>query len=711
MLFAAILRCPHAHARVLKVDTNEASVMPGVAAIIDPSSAEAGAGWRYGRYSTTLIDQVCRYEGEVVAAVAAETQDQAQDALRAIEVEYEVLPFVADETRALEESAPAIHEGGNLVGGKPSRYERGDLEQGFAEADVVLESTYRTDCEIHNPLERHGCVARWEGDRLTVWESSQGVFSVQLWLSSILGLPLANVRVICPYMGGGFGSKLQPGKYTVLAALLAKRAGRPVKLILSREECLLAVGNRPPSHMWLKAGVKRDGTLTALDFTCTGTGGAYQAGGTSLVDWEVKDLYACANVRTECTDVYINAGPARPFRAPGHPQGAWALEQMIDALAEEIEMDPVALRLKNIATTSQANDGNPPYTSTGLSLCLERGAREFGWSTARKAEGDKGQIRRGVGVAASHWVVGGGGPPSTVIVKMYSDGSVNLNMGASDLGTGTRTVMAMVVAEELAVAPEQIQVENADTGTTQFASSSGGSKTVPTESPATRAAAMDVKRQLLEIAAVELETTANDLRLEQSKVVSRSDPDKQIAVNELAGLRRRRVLVGVGYRGPNPEGKVVNPFAAQFCEVEVNIRTGEVRVVRFVAAHDSGRMMNQLTYRNQVCGGINMGIGFGMTEVRTLDRRQTGKLVNKNLHDYKMPTALDVPTEVTPLVIDLNDTEANTTGAKGLGEPATIPTAAAIANAVFNATGVRVTETPINPTRMCRLLAHAEKEG
>jgi xanthine dehydrogenase YagR molybdenum-binding subunit len=709
MLFAAILRCPHPHARVLEVDTSEASAMPGVAEIIDPSSPEAETGWRYGGHRTTLIDPVCRYEGEVVAAVAAETQDQAQDALRAIKVTYEVLPFVADETRALEEGAPAIHEGGNLVGDEPSRYHRGDVEKGFAAADVVLESTYRTDCEIHNPLERHGCVARWEGDRLTVWESSQGVFSVQLWLSSILGLPLANVRVIGTYMGGGFGSKLQPGKYTVLAALLAKRAGRPVKLILSREECLLAVGNRPPSHMWLKAGVKRDGTLTALDFTCTGTGGAFPAGGTSLVDWEVKDLYACDNVRTECTDVYINAGPARPFRAPGHPQGAWALEQMIDALAEAIDMDPVALRLKNLTSVSQANDGRP-YTSTGLKDCLERGANEFGWTSARKAGGSDGHIRRGVGVAACHWIVGGGGPPSTLIVKMYSDGSVNLNMGASDLGTGTRTVMAMVVAEELAVAPEQIQVENADTGTTQFATSSGGSKTVPTESPATRAAAIDVKRQLLEIAAEELETEANDLRLEAGKVVSRTDPDKQIAVNQLAGLQRRRVLIGVGYRGPNPEGKVVNPFAAQFCEVEVNTRTGEVKVLRFVAAHDSGRMLNRLTYRNQVCGGITMGIGFGMTEVRTLDR-QTGKMVNRNLHDYKMPTALDVPAEVTPVVIDLNDTEANTTGAKGLGEPVTIPTAAAIANAVYDAIGVRVTETPINPTQMCRLLAQAEKEG
>jgi xanthine dehydrogenase YagR molybdenum-binding subunit len=710
MLYGAILRCPHAHARVLEVDTGAAARMPGVAAILAPGSPEAETGWRYGRFATTILDPLCRYEGEAVAAVAAETPDQARDALRAITVEYQQLPFVADETTALADGAPAVHEGGNQVG-EPSRYQRGDVDRGFSEADVVLEASYRTECEIHNPLERHGCVARWEGDRLTVWESTQGVFTIQAWLAAILGLPLANVRVICPYMGGGFGSKLQPGKYTVIAALLARKTARPVKLILSREECMLAVGNRPPSNMWLKAGVKRDGTLTALDFKCTGTGGAYPTGGTSLVDWEVKDLYTCPNVSTECTDVYINAGPARPFRAPGHPQGAWALEQMIDALAEAIGMDPIALRLKNIPAVSQANEGSPPYTSTGLRQCLEEGAQAFGWQEARSRTRGNGTIRRGVGVAAAHWAYGGGWPPTTVIVKMYSDGSVNLNLGASDLGTGTRTVMAMVVAEELGLQLDQIQVENADTGTTQFASSSGGSKTVPTEAPATRAAAAEVKRQLLEIAAEEMETDTADLALEDGSVVSRSNPEQKKALTELRGLQRRSVVIGVGYRGPNPEGKIVNPFTAQLCEVEVNMRTGEVTVLRFVAAHDSGRMMNQLTFSNQVCGGINMGIGLAMTEARVLDRKQTGKTVNRNLHDYKLPTALDVPAEVTPVVIDLDDHEANSTGAKGLGEPVTIPTAAVIANAVYNATGVRVTTTPINPTRLCRLLADAGKEG
>jgi xanthine dehydrogenase YagR molybdenum-binding subunit len=255
-----------------------------------------------------------------------------------------------------------------------------------------------------------------------------------------------------------------------------------------------------------------------------------------------------------------------------------------------------------------------------------------------------------------------------------------------------------------------IQIEHADTGTTQFATPSGGSKTVPTESPAVRAAAISVKQQLQEIAAKDLKVDPDTLSLMAGNIVSKSDPSKKIKITEISGLKNRGVVVGIGYRGPNPENKVVNPFAAQFCEVEVDIRTGEVRILRFLGAHDSGRVMSRLTYDNQVFGGITMGIGFAMTEVRILDRQQTGKMVNRNWHDYKLPTALDVPEDMVSLPIELDDPEANTTGAKGLGEPVTIPTAAAIANAVYHATGVRVTTTPINPVQLCRLLAEHQKE-
>lgn len=707
MLYAAILRSPHPKARVKKVDATKAAGMRGVRAVLtaeDPLARNVRWPWS-SKLSAALFDATCRFEGEAVAAVAAESSALARDALRAIEVEYEVLPPLVEFEKALDADAPHVQEGGNTT--NTVAYARGDVAKGFAEAEAVVEETFRTACEIHTPLEPHGCVARWDGDSLVLWESTQGVYTIQSRVAEVLGLPLSRVRVIGHYVGGGFGSKLALGKYTIIAALLAKKTARPVKLFLTREETMLSVGNRPPAVMTLKAGAKKDGTLTALQFTARGSGGAYPAGGVNSVDWLIKDLYLCPNVKSDMTDVFINAGPARPFRAPGHPQGSWALEQTMDLLAEKLGLDPVQLRLMNIPTVSQGREGAPPYTSTGLRECIVRGAELFGWSEARlRAERTRsGPVRRGVGMAAALWIGGAGGPPSTVVLKLFADGSVNLNMGASDIGTGTKTVMAMVVAEELGVKPEFIQIEHADTGTTQFATGSGGSKTVPTESPAVRAAAVEVKRQVLALAAEELKAQVTALDLVGGEIVDERDPGRKIKLTALEKLKKRGVIVGVGYRGPNPEGKAVNPFAAQFCEVEADLRTGEVRIVRFLGAHESGRVMNRATFDNQVYGGITMGIGFALTEERTLDAGQTGKICNRNWHDYQVPTALDVPPTITSVAIDAPDAQANTTGAKGLGEPVTIPTAGAVANAVAHAIGARVKETPMTPGAVNRVLA------
>jgi len=709
MQYGAILRCPHPHARVLSVDTSAAEAMDGVEAVLSGTMTLTAATRPHeALIRETLFQPLCLHEGEVVAAVAARTSYLAQDALRAIVVEYEELPFVSDERDAMSPDAPDFHEGGNLVA-DPRIYERGDPAAGFAEADFVLEENYRTETELHTPLEPHGCVANWDGDSLTLWESTQGVFAVQSQSAAALQMPMSRVRVVGHYMGGGFGAKLQAGKYTLIAALLSKQSARTVKLFLSREETFLTVGNRPPANMRVKAGVKRDGTLTALEFEATATGGAYRAGGTSALEYLAQDLYACENVHTETRDYYINAGPARPFRAPGHPQCAWALEQMMDSLAEAIGMDTVEFRLKNIPEASQLR--GVPYTSTGLSQCLSEGAEAFNWAQTREQTGrgrpsSGAHKRRGVGMGSCLWAAGGGGPPSTVIVKVFSDGSVNLNMGASDIGTGTKTVMAMVVAEELWVEPEDVQIEHADTGTTQFATGSGGSKTVPTESPAVRAAALDARDQLIQLAAEQLEVEPGTLELKDGRIAPIDGAGEGLALGEIRQLRRRGVIVGVGYRGPNPPGKTVNPFAAQFCEVEVDLRTGEVEILRFLGAHDSGRVMNRTTYDNQVVGGITMGIGFGMTEKRILDRGQTGLLLNRSWHDYKIPTALDVPSNIEILPIEPGDLECNSTGAKGIGEPATIATAPAVANAVYHATGVRITDTPITPGAILEALAN-----
>ncbi len=552
---------------------------------------------------------------------------------------------------------------------------------------------------------------------LTVWESTQGVYAVQSRVAEVLNLPLARVRVIGHYMGGGFGSKLEAGKYTVIAALMAKRAGRPVRLFLTREETFLAVGNRPPSNMTAEGrGQEETGPSRRWNSRSSARAAPTRRAGPRSWTGSSRDLYTCPNVRTSGTDVFINAGPARAFRAPGHPQGAWALEQMMDALAEAIGMDPVRAPVEEHPLLQPGprgqpavHDHRPSGNASNRGRPPSAGSRPAG-TPARKA-------RRRTSGGASAWPAACGlpaaaGRPSTVIVKLFPDGSVNLNMGASDLGTGTKTVMAMVVAEELGVKPGGHPDRERgyrhhpvrDSQRRQQDGAHGGPGRAQRCGAGQAEAAGDggggVERRCSRSS-----TTA------AGEIVSRQDPSKRIAVQELDALKRQGGVVGIGYRGPNPKDKIVNPFAAQFCEVEVNTRTGEVKILRFLAAQDSGRVMNRLTYDNQVFGGITMGIGLAMTEMRILDAGQTGKMVNRNWHDYKLPTALDVPAEITCLPIEPVDTEANTTGAKGLGEPATIPTAAAIANAVYHATGLRMTDTPIHPLQLVPRLAERPKEG
>jgi xanthine dehydrogenase YagR molybdenum-binding subunit len=478
-------------------------------------------------------------------------------------------------------------------------------------------------------------------------------------------------------------------------------------LFLTREETFLAVGNRPANVYTVKVGAKKDGSLTALSAYATGAVGAYPGGATSAS--LVRNLYRCPNVRTEEVSVLINAGKERAFRAPGFPQCAWALEQTIDALAQSLGIDPVELRTRNIPIVAQGGRPRRPFTSTGLRACLTEGAKAFGWTAARTRPRDEGRLVRGVGVAAGMWGYPGY-PHATAIVKLFSDGSVNVNSGASDIGTGTKTALAMVVAEELTVELSRIGIEHADTATTQFAPASGGSQTIVVNTPAVRAAAVEVKRRLLELAAKQKGKHVSELSLVAGHVVSATDPATKIPIGSLVESSGDQVIVGIGKRGPLPEEKVALPFAAQFAEVEVDTHTGAVRVVRMVAAHDSGRVINRLTYESQVIGGIAMGIGFALTEQRILDHA-TGTMVNANWHDYKIPTMMDVPLDEAVIPIDLHDTEANTTGTKGLGEPATIPTAAAIANAVYNATRIRMTDSPITPMAMLARLSASPKEA
>jgi xanthine dehydrogenase YagR molybdenum-binding subunit len=370
-------------------------------------------------------------------------------------------------------------------------------------------------------------------------------------------------------------------------------------------------------------------------------------------------------------------------------------------------MDAVEFRLKNFTEISQMRN-NQPYTSAGLRECLIEGSRAFGWKEARAANKGSSHIRRGVGLAAGLWQGGNGAPPYTAEIRMFTDGGVTIKTGAMDIGTGTKTAACMVAAEELGIPLENVRIENADTAVTPYAQSSGGSMTLPGLIPAVRRGAWIVKKQLFSWAAEALAVPAEDVELKGNTFISRGSPDKKQTLDQLMQAHGVRDVIGIGNRDPNPPNKSTIPFAAHFAEVEVNTKTGEVRVVRLVAANESGRVINRKTFDNQVFGGMTMGLGYALTEKRVLDR-QTGKMCNVNLHDYKVPTALDVPVDHKVIAIDPKDTECNIVGCKGLGEPAHVPTASAIANAVYDAIGVRPLNSPIDPRTILELLS--KKKG
>jgi xanthine dehydrogenase YagR molybdenum-binding subunit len=699
MLHGKILRSPLPHARVKQIRAEKALALPGVVAVFTHENIPP-IPW-YG--DSFLFDPHVRYEGDEVALVVAESEAVAEEALGLIEVDYEPLPFVIDPEEALAAGAPKLHDEGNLWNGRPNVYERGDVEKGFQEADVVVEDTFRTQVVHHAQLEVHVCVADWEGDQLTVYETTQATFSVQRSLASILKLPLNKVRVVNYFMGGGFGSKLGLEKQTVLAALAAKQLGRPVRIANPRKDEFLAMGNRPSSIQKLKVGAKRDGTLTAISLWSLGPGGAYRSAGAEL-GTPVREIYKCPNVRTEESTVYINAGPARPKRAPGHPQGTFALESILDEVAEKLGMDPLEFRLKNYAEIDQVR--NRPYTSKYLREAYEAGAKAIGWYEKRnKIPGSGvGPIKRGIGMATQIWG-GGGGPPAYATVEIVSDGSVIVRSGSQDIGGGTRTIVAQVAAEELGIPMDRVTVIMGDTALCPYGPTSGGSVTAASITPAVLAAAVEAREQLKGYAASALNVPADQLAWEPGRFFLKSDPGKSISFEEAASRLRSNMIVVTGARGPNPEGYTINSFGAQFAEVEVDTETGRVRVLKIVAAHSVGRLINPLTGRCQFEGGIIMGLGFALLENRWMDPN-VGRMINTNLHDYRVPTMMEIP-EIEVIIVSEPDTKANPVGGIGIGEPAIIPTAAAIANAVYNAIGVRVRELPITPYRVLEALGKA----
>jgi len=694
MLHARTLRSPHPHAKILSIDTSRAEALPGVEAIIHHGNVPE-IPW-YG--NSRLFDPHLRYVGDEIAVVAAVDERTADEALKLIDVEYEVLPFAVDAEKVLEKGAPVFHESGVLAY-NPWIYERGSVLEGFKEAEVIVEETFRTQVAVHNPTEAHISVAKWDGDRLTVWDSTQGIYSVQERISEALRIPASSVQVFCPTMGGGFGSKLEGGKYTVMAALLAQRTGHPVRLGMDRKEMNLVVGNRPNSVQKLRVGAKRDGTLTAMELTAFGTNGAYP--GWAGCNFPLIGTYKCPNVKTDMSSVYTNLGRSRPFRAPGRPQGTFAMDSILDDLAAKLEIDPLELRLKNYAEIDQYS--NQPYTSKKLREAYLQGAKQFGWTEKwRPAGTDSGPVKRGVGLASQIWS-GGGGPPAGVTVKLNVDGSADVIAGSQDLGTGTYTFLSQVVAEGLDIPVENIRVILGDTATGPKCPVSGGSLTAPSLSPAAWDAANQIREVLLDGAAAVWEVDKKRIAYSKGLFTVPEDDTKRATLPEMIDAIGMGTIVRTGYRAKNVEGYTAQSFGVQFAEVEVDTRTGKIRVLKILAAHDIGRTLNRRLLENQFHGGIIQGLSFALMEERIVDE-ESGRVLSTNLHDYKLPTIKDVP-EIEVLIVENdNDTKVNSMSVKGIGEPPIIPTAGAIANAVFNATGVRVKELPMTPDRVLMAL-------
>jgi xanthine dehydrogenase YagR molybdenum-binding subunit len=677
MLHTAVLRSPHARARATRVDLTAALAAPGVRGAIGPGDSP-------------VLSADCNYEGTAVAAVCADTFRQARAALALIEVDWELL-----EPRLDPEAAVAA---GELLDVRTS--ERGDLQRGLAEADVVVEAVYRTQVVMHNSMETHQSVCRWVGDTLEVYISTQYVWGVRDEVARTLGLDPDRVRVFCDFMGGGFGSKNGADDYTYIGAELARRTGRPVRCALTRREENVIAGNRNATIQRLVAGARADGALTALGAEYINAVG--YSGWTAITEGPMQNLYACPNVRTVTRGARLNLPPMKAFRAPGYTEGTFGLECLLDELAAKLGLDPLELRRRNHADTEPATGRE--YSDKNLLECYRLAEKHWDRRDDVRAR-STATVKRGVGMASQIWF-GGGGPPSYAWIRVGSNGHAAVITGGQDVGTGTKTALAQIAAEELGIPFEHVTIAVGDSVRGAYAPLSAGSMTVPSMGPAVRAAAGHARRQILELAAQRYDVAEETLAIAGGEIVfadGRREP-----LQEIVGLLGNGQILGAGARGPNPAGLNVLTFGVQVVEVAVDVETGEVTVERVASIHDVGRVINPLGASSQIEGGIIQGIGHSLSEHR-LNDPASGAVLTRTLDAYKMPTIADVP-EIIGELVDVPDAQLTNLGAKGIGEPPIVPIAAAIANAIRDATGADVRSLPISHEEMLAALSDSRRK-
>jgi xanthine dehydrogenase YagR molybdenum-binding subunit len=709
MLYAKFVNASVPHAKVLSIDTTAAEKYPGVRGVHVIQHVLGNAVLRDPSLEQVKYPMV-RYAGQPVAAVAATNAAAAEEAAALVKVQYDVNPFVVDPVKARDADSPKVFPGaadeeasagggggpsdvkqtGNIHG--PSIHKHGEVEQGFKDADVIVEGHYVTQVQTHSALETHGVVADWKPELLTVWASTQGTAGVREELAGFFKLPLPKVRVITEYMGGGFGAKFGAGNPGVVAAALSRKTGAPVRLMLDREEEHLSVGNRPSSDQTLRIGAKKDGTITAIHLLAFGTAGCGTGAGCS---GPAANLYKSVSLHTEESDVFINAGPGAAMRAPGHPQGAFALEQTMDDLAVKLNMEPLDLRDKT---------DEHPVRRVERQIVRES---ELWKSRNPVAGADRGPIKRGVGFAQSVWYRFVS-MNSNAEVRIHKDGSVEVLSGVQDIGSGIRTVMAQILAEQFGIPPSQISVRVGDTNYTP-GPESGGSVTTLSLTPAVRDAAWQASQKFLADIAPALHTTAADLVLVDGEVRSRSGKMEPVPFKRAAAKMTSSQISVQAKRVPDYDRKKYLTYGGvDVAEVEVDTELGRIHVRRVLSVHDCGRPMNPAQTISQINGGIIQGISFTLMENRLLDPVY-GIMVNPDLEQYKIIGSREIPE------IDVRLVEAyigqSSTDASGIGEAAgVVSIGAAIANAVYNATGARVRRTPMTPAEVLAAL-HASAQG
>jgi CO/xanthine dehydrogenase Mo-binding subunit len=712
MLHGRILRSPYPHARISRIDTSKAKALIGVKAVVtSEDTPKIRFGPRTDDWTILAMDKV-RFIGDEVAAVAALDEETAEEALGLIRVDYEELPAVFDPLEAMKPEAPLIHDKErNIV--SEFKLVKGDVDRAFRESDIVYSARYYTSQVYQAYLEPMACVTDIDlTGKLTFYLATQIPSMTRLTYARALNLPLEKIRVIVPYYGGAFGGKMETNLHLV-AAVLSQKTGKPIRMVNPREEDFMAGNPRVPMYIDLKMGAKKDGTLTAKEVSVIGAAGGravYSMVIVATACYRVDSLYHFQNLKTEGITAYTNTVPTGCFRGFGNAQMTFALESSMDAVAEAIEMDPAELRIKNGLNTGEVSIHGWKIGSSGLAECIRKATEASGWNEKRKER----RFARGIGLACCNHVSGNrafarefdGGAG---IVRVGREGKALVYHGESDMGQGQRTIFAQIVAEELGIPLDRVEVARVDTDISPFGMGSFATRGTVFGGNGVKAAAADARRQIFELAAEMLEANPVDLEAKEGKIFVKGAPEKNIPFQKVAenGLYKRggAPIVGTGFWVPDtvlpdPVTKYGNispayPFACQIAEVEVDTETGEVKLLNYVAAHDVGRAINPQTTEGQIQGGVAQGIGWALMENMVTER---GRVINPNFRDYVIPGPLDLP-PIKPILVEPIDPNGPF-GAKGIGEPALNPVPAAVANAIYHAIGVRITELPISPEKI-----------